>query len=120
MIQQLCNAKVDVICRTQPGFQVLPKRWIVERTFAWWNQYRRLSKNYELLPVQERIYDLHSHDSFNVETTSKVFFDYFIIIYKQPLTASMCSVAPALPKCLYLLSFDDVAHGKDGVGTCNL
>ncbi len=50
VIQQLCNAKVDVICRTQPGFQVLPKRWIVERTFAWWNQYRRLSKDYELLP----------------------------------------------------------------------
>ena len=50
VIQQLCDAKVDVICRTEPGFQVLPKRWIVERTFAWWNQYRRLSKDYELLP----------------------------------------------------------------------
>lgn len=50
VIQQLCNAKVDVVCRTEPGFQVLPKRWIVERTFAWWNQYRRLSKDYELLP----------------------------------------------------------------------
>ena len=50
VIQQLCHAKVDIISRTQPGFQVLPKRWIVERTFAWWNQYRRLSKDYELLP----------------------------------------------------------------------
>ncbi len=50
VIQQLCGAKVDVICRTQPGFQVLPKRWIVERTFGWWNHYRRLSKDYELLP----------------------------------------------------------------------
>lgn len=39
---------------------------------------------------------------------------------KTDITASMCSVVPALPKCLYLLSFDDVAHGKDGVGTCNL
>jgi putative transposase len=50
VIQKLCAAKVDVICRSEPGFQVLPKRWIVERTFAWWNQYRRLSKDYELLP----------------------------------------------------------------------
>ncbi len=41
---------MDVICRTQPGFEVLHKRWIVERTFAWWNKYRRLSKDYELLP----------------------------------------------------------------------
>jgi putative transposase len=72
VIQKLCAAKVHVICRTEPGFQVLPKRWIVERTFAWWNQYRRLSKDYELLPVQERVYDLHRHDSFNVETTSAV------------------------------------------------
>lgn len=29
------------------GFQVLPKRWIVERTFAWLGFQRRLSKDYE-------------------------------------------------------------------------
>ncbi len=31
----------------QRGFQVHPKRWIVERTFAWLGNYRRLSKDYE-------------------------------------------------------------------------
>ena len=32
----------------QKAFQVLPKRWIVERTFAWLNWSRRLSKDYQL------------------------------------------------------------------------
>jgi putative transposase len=32
------------------GFHILPRRWVVERTFGWLNNYRRLSKDYEELP----------------------------------------------------------------------
>jgi transposase len=33
-----------------PGFHILPRRWVVERTFAWIGRYRRMSKDYEYLP----------------------------------------------------------------------
>jgi len=40
----------EVVPRNQlHTFQVLPKRWVVERSFAWFNWSRRLSKDYELL-----------------------------------------------------------------------
>ncbi len=35
------------------GFHVLKWRWIVERTFAWLSTWRRLAKDYELLPSSE-------------------------------------------------------------------
>lgn len=49
-VKQVCgdSVKVDVIERKSSGFEILPKRWIVERTFGWLNRFRRLSKDYEL------------------------------------------------------------------------
>lgn len=43
--------RLEIIKRSDvaKGFVVIPKRWIVERTFGWFNRYRRLSKDYELL-----------------------------------------------------------------------
>ena len=41
---------IEIVKRTESHkFLVLPKRWIVERTFAWLGKYRRLSKDYETL-----------------------------------------------------------------------
>ena len=39
----------EVIRRSddQKGFQVLPRRWVVERTFGWMTRFRRLVRDYE-------------------------------------------------------------------------
>ena len=39
---------VDISKRIKPGFEILPKRWIVERTFAWMGNSRRLAKDVEI------------------------------------------------------------------------
>ena len=41
--------RLDIVRRSEDtnGFRVLPKRWIVERTFGWLSKYRRMSKDYE-------------------------------------------------------------------------
>lgn len=39
--------RLEIVKRTEAGFAVQPKRWVVERTFAWLGRNRRLSKDYE-------------------------------------------------------------------------
>ena len=50
MIKSLYQRTVEVVKRTDTKFKILPKRWVVERTFGWTNNYRRLSKDYERDP----------------------------------------------------------------------
>jgi transposase len=47
--------RVEVVKRpTAKGFQVLPRRWVVERTLGWLMQHRRLVRDYEALPQRSR------------------------------------------------------------------
>lgn len=51
--QEKYGHKIEIIKRTDnmKGFVLLPRRWVVERTFSWLNNYRRLSKDYERLTI---------------------------------------------------------------------
>ena len=52
---------VDISKRIKPEFEVLPKRWVVERTFGWANHSRRLSKDYEIKTEHEENMFMISH-----------------------------------------------------------
>lgn len=49
---QHCGWKLEIVKRSddQKGFKIQPRRWVVERTFAWLYKYRRLIRDYEYLP----------------------------------------------------------------------
>ncbi len=51
-VRSECGWELQVIKRSDKdkGFKLLPKRWVVERTFGWLGRYRSLSKDYERLP----------------------------------------------------------------------
>ncbi len=51
---KLCVVKLEEARR---GFVLLPRRWVVERSFAWATRFRRLAKDYERLP--ETVAGLH-------------------------------------------------------------
>jgi transposase len=52
-VRRWCRFVLDIVKRPaqQRGFQVQPKRWIVERTLGWLTPFRRLSKDYETTTV---------------------------------------------------------------------
>ncbi len=47
---QVLNLAVTIVKRTDPGFVVLPRRWVVERTLAWISKHRRCVRDYETRP----------------------------------------------------------------------
>ena len=46
-VRRVCRLKIAIVKRSDQakGFEVLPKRWIVERTISWLNRCRRLAKD---------------------------------------------------------------------------
>ncbi len=42
--------KVVKLPEAKRGFVLLPRRWVIERSFAWASRFRRLARDYERLP----------------------------------------------------------------------
>ena len=50
-VKETLNMPLHISMKIKDGWAVLPKRWVVERTFAWLNNFRRLAKDFEILPA---------------------------------------------------------------------
>ena len=63
LANELLGRRIDISEKIVPGWEILPKRWVVERTFSWMNHSRRLSKDYEISTDSEKnfIYISHMH-----------------------------------------------------------
>ncbi|ESS71463.1 transposase [Methyloglobulus morosus KoM1] len=48
-VETALKLKLHISQKTKDAFAVLPKRWIVERTFAWLGNYLGLAKDFEIL-----------------------------------------------------------------------
>jgi putative transposase len=46
-LRKFGNWTIEIVRRMAVGFEVLPRRWVVERTLAWLNRNRRLAKDFE-------------------------------------------------------------------------
>lgn len=60
-VKEILGLKVDISARIKPEWEILPKRWVVERTFIWLNHSRRLSKDYEITVKSEESFVNISH-----------------------------------------------------------
>jgi putative transposase len=60
-VQLALTCLVEIVQRLPAGWTILPKRWIVERTLAWLNPFRRLSKDYEITTTSEEAYVTLAH-----------------------------------------------------------
>ncbi len=48
-VENLLGLRLDIASKPPQGFQVVPKRWIIKRTFAWLGGFRRWAKDFEIL-----------------------------------------------------------------------
>ena len=56
-VEAMFACPLEIVKRREAHkFKVLPKRWIVERTFAWFTHFRRLDKDHEILPTSSEAF----------------------------------------------------------------
>ena len=91
----LANVQVEIVKRSDQakGFAVLPKRWVVERTLAWLNRCRRLSKDWRIRTTRrglfaDRLHPLHGQEACRAWECSRTDFSS-VLAFSSDVPASM-------------------------------
>ena len=89
---------VDIVTRSTktPRFTVQPRRWVIERTFAWLNHYRRLSKDYEywMQTADAMIYAAMMH----LMIRRLAYLQSQCLLFKRSLTIAIFQIIQVSPK----------------------
>jgi len=61
--EMIHNIRIDISKQIKPTFEVIPKRWRVERTCSWFGGYRKFAKDFEYTAYTDEnfIYIFHTH-----------------------------------------------------------
>lgn len=60
-VKNVCQKTIEISQRISEKWVILPKRWVVERTFSWLNGYRRLAKDFEISTSSAENYVMIAH-----------------------------------------------------------
>ena len=71
-VRDLLGLEVDISKKIKPEFEVIAKRWVVERTFGWLGHSRRLSKDYEISVKSEENFIFISHSRVLLRRVAKL------------------------------------------------
>ncbi len=55
-LREWAKCDLEIVPKPAQGFAVLPRRWVVERTFGWLGKFRRLAKDYETLTTSSEAF----------------------------------------------------------------
>ncbi len=60
-VEKVCKKTIEISERISQKWAIIPKRWVVERTFSWLNGYRRLAKDFEISISSAQNYVMLAH-----------------------------------------------------------
>ena len=72
-VRGVCRWAVSITEKATQGFVIQPRRWVVERTFAWLGRYRRLSRDFEhtVISSEAMVYLASIRRTLRIVTTEK-------------------------------------------------